>query len=385
MKPILLVIGLLCAAQSVAAQEGDGPRVRYKVGEGLQIASEDGANQIALQGRVQTRFTLNGLEQAEDTDTFAVQRGKIKLDGHVLDRLIRVGFQMNLATRANAATTAVCTNAACTTTANAVTTESTTGLASLEDYWIDWVPGDVFGVKMGQFKVPFLIQELTSSGKQQFVDRSLSTGFFNLGRDLGVTLHGNFWERGLNYSLFIMNGEGINTVNRNKGFLTGLRLELPILGTYKYSESDTDQSEEQNLGIGAAYAYNERGNAFGNNTIAAFTKASHATFDLGYKHRGFSFQGAGMLSQTHEGAKFKNLGYNAQAGYFFVPKKFEVAVKTGGTVFETAPNPFEYALALNYFIAGHGIKLQSDYTLLMNSRGQDLNDHQFRTQMQVIF
>lgn len=379
---MLVVAGLLVSPGLQAGEEG--MRLQYKVGDGLKIG--DGDNLVHLSGRVQGRFTYNALETAADNDTWAVQRGKIKLEGFTLKKKLKFGFQMNLATRARATTAAVCTNAGCTTTANAVTVESTTGLATLEDYYVDYVPYEFAGIKVGQFKVPFLMQELTSSGKQQFVDRSLSTGFFNLGRDIGATLHGSLWAGRLNYDVFGMNGDGANTVNRNQGLMVGTRIEVPLLGTYKTSESDTDHSEEHNLGFGVAYAFNEAAAASQNGTIAAGIKASHGTLDVGYKYKGFSFQGAGMLSRTQEGAKLTNWGYNTQVGWFFVPKKFEVAVKTAGAVFSNATaNQYEHSAGINYFIAGHGIKLQTDYALLMNNRGLNLNDHRFRTQLQAIF
>jgi hypothetical protein len=393
LRTALMMTAFLIAVaggQDVAAEE-DGWRFQYKVGDGLKMG--DGNNQIHLQGRVQGRFTYNALEAAADNDTWAVQRGKIKIEGFTLEKKLKFGFQMNLATRNRATTTAVCRDTGGTATANcpggtanAVTTESTTGLATLEDYYVDYVPYDFFGIKIGQYKVPFLMQELTSSGKQQFVDRSLSTGHFNLARDLGVTLHGDLWDGGLNYAVFAMNGDGINTINRNQSLMAGLRLELPILGEYKTSESDVDDSQEHNLGIGVAYAFNELGSSFVNGTVAAGTKLSLGTMDVGYKYKGFSFQGAGMIARAHDTAKATHWGYNAQAGYFIVPKHFEVALRGAGTVFSNAiANQYEYAIALNYFIKGHGIKIQTDYGLLLNTRGLNLNDHRVRSQVQVIF
>lgn len=376
-----VALGLFLMAGNLVAGE-DGVRIKYKVGDGLSIG--DGDNLLKIQGRVQGRFTYNNLESAADNDTWAIQRGKIKLEGFTLEKKLNFYFQMNLATRARATTATVCTNAACTTTAAAVTTESTTGLATLEDYYIDWAPAEYFNVKLGQFKVPFLMQELTSSGKQQFVDRSLSTGFFNLSRDIGVDFHGDVLNDHLRYDVFFMNGDGVNTINRNQGLMVGTRFEVPILGEYKTSESDTDDSQEHNLGLGVAYAFNEAAAAL--NNIGAGTRTSHGTLDLGWKYKGWSLQTAGMVQRTHEGAKLTNFGYNAQAGYFFIPKKFEVAAKAGTTVFSDATrNQHEYSLGFNYFIVGHGIKFQTDYAVLLNNRGQNLNDHRFRTQMQLIF
>lgn len=367
-----------------AAKEAPSIKVGYK--DGLFVESADGNNRVHLQGRLQTRFTFNALESADNNHSFAVQRGKIKLEGHVYRTNIRYGFQMNLATRNAATTTAVCTNAACTTTANAVTAESTTGTATLEDYYLDWMPIAEFGIKAGQYKVPFLIQELTSSGKQQFVDRSLATGFFNFARDLGVTLHGELFGGKMNYAAFVMNGDGINTINRNKNYLTGLRLEAPILGGYEYSEADVGHAEEPQLGVGLAYAYNRSASAAQNGTIAANTRASAATADIGFKFRGWSFHGAGMYGRDHGGAGVTNWGYYGQAGYFVLPKHLEVAVRSSGAIFKgVTRNQYEYSAGLNYFIKGHSLKLQTDYALLLNARGQNLNDHRFRTQMQVVF
>ena len=93
-----------------------------------------------------------------------------------------------------------------------------------------------------------------------------------------------------------------------------------------------------------------------------------------------------MLTKTMEGASVTNYGYNAQVGKFLIPKHLEVAARADGLIFDgAAANQYEYSTGLNYFIVGHGIKLQSDYAVLLNSRGQDLNDHRIRVQMQVVF
>lgn len=370
---------------TLSAVQADDLRTVYKVGDGLSIG--DGDNLLHIQGRVQGRFTFQKNEGVPATDGFAIQRGRIKVDGFTLEKKLKFAFQMDLATRARATTATVCTNAACTSTASAVTAESTTGLATLNDYYVDWTPVSWLGLQFGQFKVPFLMQELTSSGKQQFVDRSLATGFFNLSRDIGLNVHGDVLDKKLNYSVFFMNGDGANTLNRNnRALMAGTRIEVPILGEYKTSESDTDNSQEHNLGVGIAYAFNESVAAIQNGTIAADTKTSHGTLDLGYKYKGWSFQGAMMLSRSHEGTRLTNWGYNTQVGYFIIPKLFEVAVKTNGSIFSDAlVDQFEHAVALNYFVKGHGIKWQNDFSLLQNNRGQDLNDFRARSQVQVIF
>ncbi len=383
---LVLSLGLVLAGHNARSDE-DAPKIYYK--DGLHIDSADEKYTLQLQNRVAMRFTYNALGNGvADNDTFSIPRGEMRIEGNVFSKKLKYAFEMNLATRSAAKTAIVCTDAACTAKAAAVTTESTTGLATLNDFYADWIATDGFGVKVGQFKAPFLMQQLTSSTKQQFVDRSLGTGFFDLGRDIGVSLHGDIFNYHANYSVFFMNGDGPNTENKNQGLLMGARVEVPILGTYKPTESDVEYSETPNFGVGAAYAYNERGSSFENSTIAAGIKASHLTLDAGYKYHGISFQGAGMYSHTNEGTRFTNWGYNTQAGYFIVPKHLEVAAKYSGGIFSDATgaaNQYEYSGALNYYVKGHSIKLQTDYAALKNVNVVGRTDHRFRTQLQVIF
>jgi len=365
-KQSLLIAGLfLISVPSVsfAEEENNGIKLQYKIGDGLYIGNDD--HSVHLQGRVQTRFTYTLLESNPDTATFSIPRGEIRIDGYTLHKKLKFAFEMNLATRNNAS-----------------------GIATLNDYYIDWVPTPLIGIQIGQFKAPFLFQQLTSSTKLQFVDRPLATGFFDFGRDIGINVHGSVLNKKLNYSVFAMNGDGPNSFNRNnRALLAGARLEVPILGEYKYSEGDVDYSENINFGMGAAYAFNESSSALQASTIAAFTKAHHGTVDAGFKYKGFSLQGAGMVTRSAEGASITNWGFNAQAGYFIIPKKFELVAKAGAGFFDgAAVNQFEYAGGLNYYFKGHGIKLQADYSFLKNDGGvSGVNDHRIRAAMNFIF
>lgn len=362
MKKYLVVVIALCwAAQAFAHQVAPTGEnfVRYK--DGFYLESADGKNSLHIQGRVQVRFTYNALKSAGDTNTFAIQRGKFALDGNVLEKNLQYKFEMNLATRA-----------------------ANSGWATLEDYYFDWIANEYVGIRCGQFRVPFLIQELVSDGKQQFVDRSLATGIFDFLLDLGVALHGDLFNHHLGYSLFAMNGDGANNLDSNQAMLTGVRFDVPLLGAPKYSETDVDYSEEKSLGLGVAYVFNEATAAIQGN-IPARTKASHLTGDLTYKYKGLSLTGAGMVTTTHEGSRITNVGYYAQSGYFIVPKSFELALKESSIFFQTLPNQYEHSLGINYFFRKHSIKLQTDYAFLKNNRGQGLDDSRIRTQMQVAF
>lgn len=369
---VLLVLGLGGTAEAVS--------ISYKAGKGTKIESDDGNNELNMSFRIQGRFTADILTDGGDNSwTFSIPRAKPKFAGHVFSPDLHYELQFAFGTKSGTQTQVI-------NGIPVVTKESNSGFADLEDAYADYVPFEFFGIKGGQYKVPFLKQELTSSGKQQFVDRAFSTNEFNLKRDIGMTIHGTPSDH-FNYWAYFMNGAGANSFNLNDSPLVGARVEFPIIGKYKSSESDIDDSQTVNAGIGIAYAYNQFDKSFQSGLVAAGTKASLGTFDAGIKYRGFSFQGAGMVLRTHNGPSFTNSGWNGQIGYFFVPKKFEIALRQSGFVVDGAtPNEYAYAASLNYFILGHSIKWQTDYTFVQNANNVlNQDDHRIRSQVQLIF
>lgn len=368
-KVILAVLMIVLGSYKAFAED---PKFSYKIGKGLTFEVPDENFKLNLYGFVQPRFTYNHLEAAPDTDTFTINRGKIGLNGTVM-KTFNFGFMLNLATRGAAGAPA-----------------ATTGLAVLDDYYVDWVPKTYFGIKVGQFKIPYLMQEITSDTKVQFVDRALANGFFSFVRDIGINLHGRSHNDRFGYNAFLFNGDGVNNFNSNQGLTFGTRLDYAISGKYDLSESDIDRSETPNAGVGLAYVFADSMNGLGqmseNGTIPAGTKAHNVTFDAGIKYKGFSFLGDGMLTSTAEGASVKNYGLTGQVGYMIVPHHVELAAKTSAALFNKAVrNEYEYALGFNYFIKGHAIKLATDYSYLVNARGFGLNDHRVRSQLQLMF
>lgn len=369
-KQYLGIIAMLVTLSALVAGPVQATEVSYKFAKGLKVTSDDGDNELNISGRVQARHTYNLItDGGADSNTFEIRRAKLKLDGHVLDPSFKYEWQIAGQSRAIGA--------------------GNNGFMTLEDAALDWIPFDYFGIKVGQFKVPFLKQELTSSGKQQFVDRSLSTGDFNFSRDIGLDFHGKLGAISLGYDVFVMNGAGANNLNGNQDVLLGTRFEVPFMGKYDSSEADVDHSESPNFGFGLAYAYNQFDAADSSGTIVAGTKASLGTLDLGFKYQGWSAQAAAMIARTHSGGSFTNYGYNLQLGYFLVPKTFEVALRGAGTRWGSGvarAHEYEYALALNYFIMGHNLKLQTDVAYLLNNGGvQNQDDFRIRSQMQFVF
>ncbi len=387
-KGLLLLATVAGLSHSALAE--DTNKISYKFGKGLSIETSgaDGDFKLNISGFVQPRFTYTKFETRPDSDSFSIQRGKVILGGYVFNKTFNYGFAMNFATRA------VGSNAPAPFSTKPINrTNSTSGNGVLDDYFIDWVPRAEVGIKVGQFKVPYKMQELTGDTNLEFVDRSLDNGIFTFARDIGLNVHGNLFEdQAFGYNVFVFNGDGQNNVNSNQGLMLGTRLTYNILGKYETNEPDIEGSKNPSLGVGVAYVFADGMNGSKQmsqaGTIAVGTPASNGTFDIGYHYNGWTALGSIELTRTHqpEGAHLTNWGYNAQVGYMLWPKHFELALKNSGAIFsDAAPNQFEYGVGGTYFVKGNAIKLATDYSLLMNVRGFNYNDHRIRTQLQLMF
>jgi Phosphate-selective porin O and P len=126
---------------------------------------------------------------------------------------------------------------------------------------------------------------------------------------------------------------------------------------------------------------------------------TNVTVDLGFRSGGFTLQGAGYYRHdnfTTAGLKNGNdWGYYSQAGYYLIPQKLEATARISGVEFDTLNvtgvfrKTTAYSAGLNYYIHGHNLKFQTDYSFLDNDsfsgqpRARD--SHRFRFQTQFLF
>ena len=65
-------------------------------------------------------------------------------------------------------------------------------------------------VKLGKFKVPFGLDQLTGVTHNDFIYRSLGANYLDPGRDVGGMVHGSFWKHGLEYATGVFAHDGDN-------------------------------------------------------------------------------------------------------------------------------------------------------------------------------
>jgi phosphate-selective porin OprO/OprP len=256
----------------------------------------------------------------------------------------------------------------------------------LEDLLLSWDVSrtEAFKIQVGQFKVPLGRQRLTSSGSQQFVDRSVVSREFTEGRDIGVQVNGLLAGRTIEYRAGVFNGAGQNTLADDGGLQYDGRVVYQPLGEVKYSESDLEHTEKPVLAIAGNVEVDHRGGA----AAGEVRKQVIAGTDAAFNYRGLSFRGELYLRRRElDSGTMGSTGFLVQAGYLLVPRRLEIAGRyatwePGDAV--PVDGQREVGLAVGYFVNGHNLKLQSDLRRLREPP-RAAAGHELRVQLQLAF
>jgi phosphate-selective porin OprO/OprP len=366
--------------------------------QGVTVVHDEGATtvtlqnaQISLSNRVQFRFMeelpSSGVQlpgttrDGQSKGSFRIRRAKTALEGWFWKKELTFDVQLSWAGPEAGASTQT----------------------PLEDARLTWDASKKgsFLISIGQFKVPFGRQEMTSSGRLQFADRSLLNGEFTRGRDVGVQVHGRIAKDRVEYFAGVFNGNPASRIsNDNTKLQYNARVSVEPLGRVSYSEGAFEGWDKPLLALAVQFENNDLSGA------TNLTDLNTTVFggDLVFKHKGFSIfaeyfnrkrtpeavsgpssatSGAAALS----GGSFQSNGYNLQAGYFLKRDKLEIAARIAGYDPSNklgANSQSEKGGALTYFILKHTLKVTADFRALRDDFDRTTNK-ELRLQTQVTF
>jgi phosphate-selective porin OprO and OprP len=256
------------------------------------------------------------------------------------------------------------------------------------DIFVNWHQFAEANVKVGQWKAPFGLEQLTPDPSLIIIERSLPTGAITPERQIGVQLWGqpfaNIWpdEKDLlTYYAGIFNGNGRNTTtNDNNNFMYVGRLESTlfknIFGKDSYLKLGADVlNSRDDKGTNISQTLNLLVNADGSLSPYVLPGAAERTawsVDAWFKLGPFDLIGEYLEEyvngRTVNGvapgfANFTTNGYYITAAYFLIPKKLQAAVRWEDL------NPGQMGSdgihsitgGLNYYIHGDDIKLMVNY------------------------
>jgi phosphate-selective porin len=376
------LVGVLCVSATVAADEGEA---KAGYAGGFNFESADGAHRLKISNRVQVRFTETDPEDGDSQGAFRIRRYKFKMDGRVFEDW-KFELQANFASG------------------------SVAGLNQdlLEDAWLQYTRQRWVQPWLGQGKSWFGRQLLTSSGKLQFIDRSIAAVRFSGNRQIGVGVVGHNERKTFEYDAGLYNGEGINrTGNPGGDYLAVGRVVFAPFGEFSLAESAHDYPDSSKLAIGAA-VYDNTFAPIEETTLVVVTDPDTGLptgevdeveveavpetdvrrygLELSYKLHGFSaFAEYFDESRDPRGdSSVDATGYHAQAGYLFPNRRAEAAVRfsevdSDGLVEDLT----ETRVAFSWYFQEHDYKLQADYGRLDSDAAADFDE--FRAQAQFAF
>jgi len=377
----------------------------FKPGTGLVIQSKDGDFMIAPRLRVQIRDELE-LADEETTNVFGIRRARLQFKGHVFGKDNKYKTEFAFSPKDISMDAGV------------------PHRSPLLSWYTEHTQLQNLSLRVGQYKLPYSRQRVVSSGNQEFVDRTLAQGEFNLDRDIGLHV---FSKDLFDLDLFRYQ-TGLSIAEGRDSWETEIiadeagdaapswqylgRVEVLPFGDFKdYSEVDFKRLDKVRLSMGAAYAHTANGAkdrgyqgdtftdggtvTYDNVTADAIMKwAGLTAFGEFYYRSGERSEGAlqpGAATADDIYLPRSGMGGSVQLGYLLPG----LPVGIGGRYSAFSPASFsssetsvvdehEAGGTLGYFIAGHPFKIQADYFRLWSDEEQSKSDR-VRVQMQVAY
>src|SRR5882724_11511196 len=259
---------------------------------------------------------------------------------------------------------------------------------SATDIFVNWHQFAEANVKVGQWKAPFGLEQLTPDPTLIIIERSLPTGAITPERQVGVQVWGkpftNIWpaQKGLlTYYAGIFNGNGRNvSVNDNNNFMYVGRLELmPFKGKVFGQDSSLKLggdvlNSRDDAGTNISQSLNLLVNSDGSLSPFVLPGADERTawsVDAWFNLGPFDLIGEYLQEKVHgltlNGEPgipdFTTNGYYITAAYFLIPKKLQAAVRWEDLNPGQRGNDGIQSITggLNYYIHGDDLKLMINY------------------------
>ena len=402
--------------QRIAAQvneqiEADFPVLASQTGSGFRLATRDGNFETSLQWRAQTRFTTpyrsdpRQISQfnAENQNNFEARRLRMKIGGHGFKPWLEYYFEVDLQPSRD------------------TDDSSANASARVIDWRMDIAKWDWGGIRVGQWKIDLNRERVDSSGRQQFVERSIANRVFTIDRQVGMQVRGHIFKEtpaDMRFYAGVFNGEGRGVNNTDNNMMYMGRLQWNFTGRdLAWRQTDVEYTDLPTGSFAIAGMTTTgsctRWSSSGCGNLDGFENPANAASDqydidqmvqeFAFKYRGFSAQQEyhrKVINDNVNGGEHELTGGYVQAGYFFhnifpsFPEELELAIRHA---FVDEPNRVnlgldnerrETTLGANWFFNGHNNKLTLDVSRLTlddSFLSQDETDNRLRFQWDVSF
>ncbi len=279
----------------------------------------------------------------------------------------------------------------------------------LKDMRLSFAKNKAFVPTVGQYKVPFSREFLTSITALQLVGTSIIDDYFRYGRDIGGGVYGFLGDGMIRYDAGVFQGEGANQKNDkgDTGMLWAGRVQAAIIGGKAKSVKE-NFAKRPTLMVGAAVAgIDVEDGSDGNIGIPSGERALESgtvtsfTADINYRDPMFNLTGeyVGRWANPDDvgiGTAYDS-GFRVQGGFFILPRKIELASRYAMVMFDDdtdvlggndLDNVWTFTQGLSYYLSGnHKWKIQLDYTFQREEdlAGAESDESVVRAQIQTYF
>ena len=334
-----------------------GPELKLVLGGFIQINFEDG-DVSAFEGR---------FGQTAIKDRFRLRRARLNLTGDYAEQFdfkLEGDFGQSDGTSGNRTA------------------------FSATDVWVNYHEFPAAQVKIGQYKAPFGLEQLTPDTSLLTIERTLPTGAITPDRQIGAELWGkpftSIWPEQkdlLTYYAGIFNGNGRNiTVNDNNNFMFVGRLELQPLkdvfgkGSFLKFGGDVLNSRDEQ-GVNISQSSNLLVNSDGSLSPFVLPSADERTawsvdawlrmgpFDLIGEYLQEHVEGRTVNGVPPAFSNFTTDGFYVTGAYYFIPKKLQAVVQWQYLNPGQKGNDGLYSIlgGFNYYIHGDDLKFMVNY------------------------
>lgn len=355
---------------------------------GVKLANDDGY--IKLGGRIQLQYHLESPDDGEEEDELFFRRFRPYIEGSVHDDW-KGKFQFDFGK----------------------------GSSEIKDAYLAYGGIDGLSIKIGNAVVPFSRERLTSSKKQQLVERTF-TGDHNYGvpdRSPGVHLGGSFGDGGeFSWGAALVTAavdaddkkldfDSTASLNRGddwtEGIMYAARVEFAPLGAIKYEQTDFKNTDlKVAIGVGAFGWDNDKDALQGDEedekkhdvdsstgfNVGMAVRFMGASVDAEFNSADADLVTAGVDNGIYAGSSTTLESFAIEGGYLIAGQVeaiygFESLDADGYSEAWT-----RNSVGVNYYFEKHDIKLSTTYRINADKDGKAGNDvDELFVQMQYVF
>ncbi|MDP2690342.1 MAG: porin [Deltaproteobacteria bacterium] len=332
---------------------------------------KDGDKYVELGGRIQVQYHLEDEDGGDTTDSLAFRRLRPYIEGSIhRDWMGKFEWDMGEASEDNE--------------------------IAIKDAYMAYKGLEGITIKFGNAYAPFSREALTSSKKQQLVERTF-VGDHNYGspdRSLGVHADGSLLDKNVTWAASVTSAsidpdnkklDFDTPVNRNddfnEGWMLSGRVDYHPFGYLDFSQGDFNRDTlKATVGV-AAFTWNNDGdnNGFANSVekvngyeLSGAVRYMGASVDAQYNIFDAEAVNTALTAGIFKNGSTQLTNYSVEGGYMVIPSKLEVVAGYSGQDADNYAKQWTRTeLGANWFFQKHDIKLQGTYRMGKNVDGVD--------------